>query len=186
MTAAALECAWLDTALDGLSMGNRRSHPSRSRRTACGLPPGTGITQLSLASASINHVTDLQFSFISARLVTGPMPACPCHAFKIPTSILLILLIVSKNLPSSRLAIQHRYQKLHPTGTMTNTVEILIQAIDQLERLNGALSSLRREFLPGQPRRFAILAEGPLEDMRRLHGEIERLTAQIATAPAAA
>jgi hypothetical protein len=41
--------------------------------------------------------------------------------------------------------------------------------------------------LPGQPRKFAILAESPLEDMRRLQGEIERLTAEITSrSPAAA
>jgi hypothetical protein len=69
---------------------------------------------------------------------------------------------------------------------MNKNEAILTQTLDQLERLNEALSSLRRELLPGQPRKFAILAEGPLEDMRRLQGEIERLTSEIATAPAAA
>jgi hypothetical protein len=63
---------------------------------------------------------------------------------------------------------------------------ILTQTVEQLERLNEALSSLRHELLPGQPKKFAILAEGPLEDMRRLQDEIERLAAEIATAPAAA
>src|ERR1035437_9261207 len=38
------------------------------------------------------------------------------------------------------------------------------------------------DLLPGQPKKFAILAEGPLEDMRRLQAEIERLTAEIAVA----
>jgi hypothetical protein len=28
--------------------------------------------------------------------------------------------------------------------------------------MNGALSALRHELLPGQPKKFAILAEGPL------------------------
>ena len=28
--------------------------------------------------------------------------------------------------------------------------------------------ALRRELLPGQPKKFAILAEGPLEEIRRL------------------
>ena len=69
---------------------------------------------------------------------------------------------------------------------MNKNEAILTQTVEQLERLNEALSSLRREFLPGQPKKFAILAEGPLKDMRRLHDEIERLTAEIATAPAAA
>lgn len=66
---------------------------------------------------------------------------------------------------------------------MNNNDAILTQTVEQLERLNRALSELRRELLPGQPRKFAILAEGPLEDMRRLQGEIERLTADMAVAP---
>ena len=66
------------------------------------------------------------------------------------------------------------------------TEAVLTQAIEQLERLNAALGSLRRELLPGQPKKFAILGEGPLEDMRRLQVEIEQLTADLAAAPAGA
>ncbi len=70
---------------------------------------------------------------------------------------------------------------------MNKSEAILSQTVEQLERLNEALVALRRELLPGQPKKFAILAEGPLEDMRRLQGEIERLTAEIAaSSPAAA
>jgi hypothetical protein len=70
---------------------------------------------------------------------------------------------------------------------MKKTEAILTQTVEQLERMNKALISLRRELLPGQPKKFAILAEGPLEDMRRLQGEIEQLTAEItANSPAAA
>ena len=59
---------------------------------------------------------------------------------------------------------------------------ILTQTVEQLERMNEALGALRRELLPGQPKKFAILAESPLEEMRRLQTEVEQLTAQIATA----
>jgi hypothetical protein len=69
---------------------------------------------------------------------------------------------------------------------MKKNEAILTQTVEQLERLNDALFSLRRELLPGQPKKFAILAEGPLEDMRRLQDEIERLTTEIATSSAAA
>ena len=69
---------------------------------------------------------------------------------------------------------------------MNKAEDILIQTVGQLERMNQALVALRRELLPGQPKKFAILAEGPLEDMRRLQGEIERLTAEVATSSAAA
>jgi hypothetical protein len=67
-----------------------------------------------------------------------------------------------------------------------NTNEaILTQTVEQLESLNASLSALRRELLPGQSRKFAILSEGPLEDMRRLPDEIKRLTMTIAATPAA-
>ena len=59
----------------------------------------------------------------------------------------------------------------------------LTQALKQLERMSEALATLRRELLPGQPKKFAILAEGPLEEMRRLRAEVESLATQIATAP---
>ena len=70
---------------------------------------------------------------------------------------------------------------------MNKTEAILAQTVEQLERMNTAQADLRRELLPGRPKTFAILAEGPLEDMRRLQTEIEQLTAEIAAAsPAAA
>jgi len=62
------------------------------------------------------------------------------------------------------------------------TKMILTQTMEQLERMNEALAALRRELLPGQPKKFAILAESPLEEMRRLQTEVEQLTTQIATA----
>ena len=67
---------------------------------------------------------------------------------------------------------------------MNTNEAVLAQTVDQLERINAALGALRRDLLPGQPRKFAILAEGPLEDIRRLRDEIEHLTTQLATAAA--
>ena len=68
---------------------------------------------------------------------------------------------------------------------MTSTKEaILEQNLEQLELMARALASLRREHLPSQPRTFAILAEGPLEELRRLQLEIEQLSAELATTPA--
>ena len=66
------------------------------------------------------------------------------------------------------------------------TETILTQTMEQLERMNEALAALRRELLPGQPKKFAILAESPLEEMRRLQVEVEQLTTQIATATSVA
>ena len=36
----------------------------------------------------------------------------------------------------------------------------LTQTVEQLERLNEALAALRRDLLPAQPKKFAILAKG--------------------------
>jgi hypothetical protein len=66
------------------------------------------------------------------------------------------------------------------------TEAILTQTVEQLEKMNEALGALRRELLPGQPKKFAILAEGPLEDIRRLQVEIEQLTAGLTASPMAA
>lgn len=64
---------------------------------------------------------------------------------------------------------------------------ILAQTVEQLERMSEALATLRKELLPAQPKKFAVLAESPLEEMRRLQNEIEQLTAEIAArSPAAA
>jgi hypothetical protein len=65
-----------------------------------------------------------------------------------------------------------------------NKAAILTQTVEQLESMNTALAALRREHLPRQPRTFAILAEGPLEEIRRLQTEIEQLTTELATVPA--
>ena len=66
------------------------------------------------------------------------------------------------------------------------TEATLTQTVEQLERLNEALAALRRDLLPAQPKKFAILAEGPLEDMRLLQVEIEQLTAEMVAVPAGA
>ncbi len=63
---------------------------------------------------------------------------------------------------------------------MNHTEAMLTQAVEQLEKMNAALIDLRRTLLPAQPRKFAILAEGPLEEIRRLRDEIERLAATLA------
>ena len=68
---------------------------------------------------------------------------------------------------------------------MNKTEAVLMQTVEQLERMNEALAGLGRELLPGQPKKSVILADGPLEDMRRPQGEIEQLTAQIAASPTA-
>ena len=68
---------------------------------------------------------------------------------------------------------------------MNKTEDILDQTVEQLERMNAALIALRRELLPRQPRKFAILAEGPLEEIRRLRDEFEHLIGNLAAAEGA-
>lgn len=62
---------------------------------------------------------------------------------------------------------------------MRNVEAILGQTVEQLEKMNGAIGELRRELLPAQPRKFAILAEGVIEEMRRLQVEIEQLSTEL-------
>lgn len=68
---------------------------------------------------------------------------------------------------------------------MHNIQATLGQTVEQLELMNAALKALRHELLPRQPRKFAILAEGPLAEICRLRDEIEHLTANLVAAEAA-
>lgn len=61
-----------------------------------------------------------------------------------------------------------------------NTEAILSQTLEQLDLMNQALAALRRDYLPRQPKKFAILAEGPLEELRRLQADVEQLSAELA------
>jgi len=64
--------------------------------------------------------------------------------------------------------------------SVSSKEETLEQTVELLELMSRALAELRRELLPSQPRKFAILSQGPLEEMRRLQFQIEQLTAKIA------
>ena len=68
---------------------------------------------------------------------------------------------------------------------MSKNAEQLAQTIEMLELMNDALRHLRTEVLPKNPRMFALMAEGPLDEMRRLQAQIEQLAANLA-APAPA
>ena len=69
---------------------------------------------------------------------------------------------------------------------MITTDPQLQQAIEQIQRLCQALDSLRRDLLSKNPRNFAIMAEGPVDAIRKLqadiHAYINRLEAVDATA----
>ena len=69
---------------------------------------------------------------------------------------------------------------------MITTDPQLQHAIEQIQRLCQALDSLRRDLLSKNPRNFAIMAEGPVDEIRKLqadiHAYINRLEAVDATA----
>ena len=55
---------------------------------------------------------------------------------------------------------------------MIETTEQLYQAIEQMGRMQRILESYRADILPKNPRNFAIFAEGPLDEIRKLQAEI--------------
>ena len=58
------------------------------------------------------------------------------------------------------------------------------QAIGQIERLYQGLDAIRRDVLHKNPRNFAILAEGPLDEIRKLQAEIDRFVSRLEPASA--
>ncbi len=56
---------------------------------------------------------------------------------------------------------------------MIETAEQLYQAIEQMGRMQRILESCRNETLTKNPRNFALLAEGPLEQLRQLQKQID-------------
>ena len=62
---------------------------------------------------------------------------------------------------------------------MIQTAEQLYQAIEQMGRMQRILESYRNEILGKNPRNFAILAEGPLDQIRQLQGQIDEYIARI-------
>lgn len=55
---------------------------------------------------------------------------------------------------------------------MIETTDQLYQAIEQMGRMQRILESYRADILPKNPRNFAIFAEGPLDEIRKLQAEI--------------
>jgi hypothetical protein len=56
---------------------------------------------------------------------------------------------------------------------MIETAEQLYQAIEQMGRMQRILESYRNGILTRTPRNFAVLAEGPLEQLRQLQQQID-------------
>ena len=55
------------------------------------------------------------------------------------------------------------------------------QALEQLARLYDVLASLRRDVQPLNPRNFATLAEGHLDEIRRLLHELDTYAGALAS-----
>jgi hypothetical protein len=49
----------------------------------------------------------------------------------------------------------------------------LRQAIEQIEGLCRAIDSLRVDILPKNPKNFAVMAEGPVDEIRKLQADID-------------
>ena len=56
---------------------------------------------------------------------------------------------------------------------MIDTAEQVYQAIEQMGRMQRILESYRNEILTKNARNFALLAEGPLEQLRQLQQQID-------------
>lgn len=62
---------------------------------------------------------------------------------------------------------------------MIETAEQLYQAIEQMGRMQRILESYRNEILTKNPRNFALMAEGPLEQLRQLQRQIDEYLQQL-------
>ena len=62
---------------------------------------------------------------------------------------------------------------------MIKTSEQLQQAIEQIEGLYQGLDSLRADILSKNPRNFALFAEGPLDEIRKLQAEIDQYVSHL-------
>ena len=65
---------------------------------------------------------------------------------------------------------------------MIETAEQLYQAIEQMGRMQRVLESYRDEILTKNPRTFALLAEGPLEQLRQLQEQVDDYLQRLETA----
>lgn len=62
---------------------------------------------------------------------------------------------------------------------MIETAEQLYQAIEQMGRMQRVLESYRNEILAKNPRNFAVLAEGPMEQIRQLQTQVDEYIQRI-------
>jgi hypothetical protein len=65
-------------------------------------------------------------------------------------------------------------------GTIKNEAQ-LQQAIEQIQVLCRAIDSLLADIFPKNPRNFAIMAEGPVDEIRKLQADIDAYIQQLET-----
>lgn len=65
-----------------------------------------------------------------------------------------------------------------------NTAQ-LNQSLEQMGRMQSVLESYRVEILPKNPRNFAIFAEGPLDEIRKLQIDIDEYLSRLGQTNAA-
>ena len=61
----------------------------------------------------------------------------------------------------------------------------LQQALEQIENLCRAIQSLRADVFLKNPRNFAILAEGPVDEIRKLQADVDDYLTRLEHAGAA-
>lgn len=62
---------------------------------------------------------------------------------------------------------------------MIENTEQLEQAIEQMGRMQRILESYRADILPKNPRNFAVFAEGPLDEIRKLQADIDQYISRL-------
>jgi len=67
---------------------------------------------------------------------------------------------------------------------MIETTEQLYQAIEQMGRMQRVLESSSNEILAKNPRNFAVVAEGPLEQLRQLQEQVTEYVHRVEAASA--
>jgi hypothetical protein len=60
----------------------------------------------------------------------------------------------------------------------------LRQALEQIQNLCAAIDSLRADIFAKNSRNFAVLAEGPLEQVRQLQTQVDDYVRRLEAAPA--
>jgi hypothetical protein len=66
-------------------------------------------------------------------------------------------------------------------ATIKNDAQ-LQQAIEQIQVLCRVIDSLRADIFPKNPRNFAIMAEGPVDEIRKLQADIDAYIQRLGAA----